>query len=47
MKKVSDEKPNKLVIDILKDLNDLKQKIHSDFIKVKIMELEVKIKKLL
>lgn len=47
MKKVSDEKPNKLVIDILKDLNELKQKIHSDFIKVKIMELEVKIKKLL
>ena len=47
MKKVNDDKPNKLVIDILKDLNDLKQKIHSDFIKVKIMELEVKIKKLL
>lgn len=47
MKKVNDEKPNKLVIDILKDLNELKQKIHSDFIKVKIMELEVKIKKLL
>ena len=47
MKQKKVEKPNKLVLDILKDLKELESKIHSDFIKIKIMELEVKIKKLL
>ena len=45
--KQNNEKPNKLVLDILKDLKELEKKIRSDFIKIEIMKIEVKIKKLL
>lgn len=45
MKQKPSDKPNKLAIDILKDLNTLKGKIHSDFIKIDIALLEEKIKK--
>ena len=45
--KNKDEKVNKLIIDILKDLAVLKGKIHSDFIKIDIALLEEKLKKLL
>lgn len=46
MKQKPITKPNKLAIDILKDLNTLKGKIHSDFIKLDIALLEEKIKKI-
>lgn len=39
-------KENKLALDILKDLAELKKKIHSDFIKLDIAILEEKIKKI-
>lgn len=41
------DKQNKLILDILKDLNELKKKIHSDFIKLDIALLEEKLKKLI
>lgn len=41
------EKQNKLLLDILKDLEELKKKIHSDFIRIDIALLEEKLKKLL
>lgn len=41
------EKQNKLLLDILKDLEELKKKIHSDFIRLDIALLEEKLKKLL
>lgn len=47
MKNKIENKPNKLVLDILKDLKELENQIHSDFIKIKIMQIEVKLKKLL
>ena len=46
MKNEKIEKPNKLAIDILKDLDELKKKIHSDFIRIDIALLETKIKKI-
>ena len=46
MKNKNEEKPNKLALEIMKDLQDLKERIHSDFIKIKVMEIEVKLKKL-
>lgn len=47
MKNKNEDKPNKLIIEILKELEDLKKKIHSDFIRLDIALLEEKIKKLL
>ncbi len=47
MKNKNEDKPNKLIIEILKELDDLKKKIHSDFIRLDIALLEEKIKKLL
>lgn len=47
MKNKTDDKINKMLNDILKDLNELKKKIHSDFIRIDIALLEEKIKKLL
>lgn len=44
--KNKDEKFNKLATDILKDLDELKKKIHSDFLKLDIALLESKIKKI-
>lgn len=44
--KNNDERPNKLAIDILKDLEELKKKVTSDFIKIDIALLETKIKKI-
>lgn len=41
-----EDKSKKLVSDILKDLANLKSKIHSDFIKIDIALLEEKLKKL-
>ena len=46
MKNKNEEKPNKLAKDILKDLDELKKKIHSDFIRIDIAMLEEKIKKI-
>ena len=40
------EKPNKLAIEILNDLKDLEKTLHSDFVKIKVMQIEVKFKKL-
>lgn len=47
MKNKNEDKPNKLILEILKELDDLKKKIHSDFIRLDIALLEEKIKKLL
>lgn len=47
MKQNKTDKQNKLVLDILKDLDKLKSKIHSDFIKLDIALIEEKLKKLL
>lgn len=47
MKNKNEDKPNKLVLDIIKDLKELEKQIHSDFIKIKIMQIEVKLRKLL
>lgn len=47
MKNQIPDKPNKLIIEILKELEELKKKIHSDFIRLDIALLEEKIKKLL
>ncbi|MBO7696528.1 MAG: hypothetical protein J6T10_28205 [Methanobrevibacter sp.] len=44
--KHEEEKRDKILKDILKELEDLKKKIHSDFIKIDIALLEEKIKKL-
>lgn len=46
MKNEKTQKPNKLAVDILKDLEELKKKIHSDFIRIDIALLENKIKKI-
>ena len=40
------EKPNKLALEILSDLKDLEESLHSDFIKVKVMNIETKLKRL-
>ena len=47
MKNQFPDKSNKLIIEILKELEELKKKIHSDFIRLDIALLEEKIKKLL
>ena len=47
MKNQIPDKPNKLILEILKELEELKKKIHSDFIRLDIALLEEKIKKLL
>lgn len=44
--KSEEEKVNKMLKDILKDIEELKKKIHSDFIKLDLALLEEKIKKL-
>ena len=46
MKHKNQEKPNKLAIEILNDLKDLEKTLHSDFVKIKVMQIEVKLKKL-
>lgn len=45
--KNNDEKRIKMLQDIIKDLENLKTKIHSDFIKLDIALLEEKLKKLI
>ena len=45
--KNQEEKKQKMINDILKDLDNLKKKIHSDFIKLDIALLEEKLKKLI
>lgn len=45
--KNQEEKKQKMINDILKDLENLKKKIHSDFIKLDIALLEEKLKKLI
>lgn len=47
MKNQIPDKSNKLILEILKELEQLKKKIHSDFIKLDIAILEENIKKLL
>lgn len=46
MKNKQSEKPNKLALEILNDIKDLEKSLHSDFIKIKVMNIEVKLKKL-
>lgn len=45
--KNNDEKRVKMIQEILKDLENLKNKMHSDFIKLDIALLEEKLKKLI
>lgn len=45
--KNQEEKKQKMINDILKDLENLKKKIHSDFIRLDIALLEEKLKKLI
>lgn len=45
--KNQEEKKLKMIKDILKDLENLKKKIHSDFIRLDIALLEEKLKKLI
>ena len=45
--KNQEEKKKKMINDILKDLENLKKKIHSDFIRLDIALLEEKLKKLI
>lgn len=45
--KNKEEKVNKILNEILNDLDNFKGKIHSDFLKIDIALLEEKIKKLL
>lgn len=47
MKNQIPDKSNKLILEILKELEALKKKIHSDFIRIDIALLEENIKKLL
>lgn len=47
MKNQIPDKSNKLILEILKELEELKKKIHSDFIRIDIALLEENIKKLL
>lgn len=47
MKNQIPNKSNKLILEILKELEELKKKIHSDFIRLDIALLEENIKKLL